>query len=237
MKSQTAGYQRWSQLLFLHWRIDPDVIQEQLPSGLSVETFDDSAWLALVPFSMERVRPWWSPPVPGISWFLETNVRTYVKHVSGQTGVWFFSLDANSRLAVAVARKFWHLNYQSSDMHLHADADMRRYGGKRIGHAKTSYAIVAQLDSQSDPTRAADGTLEHFLLERYHLIAQRPDLRFVCGQVHHEPYRCRPLSHLTVRQTMAAAAGIQLPEDQPPDHMTWCPGVDVRISPLKVLPG
>ncbi|MFZ9792062.1 MAG: DUF2071 domain-containing protein, partial [Gemmataceae bacterium] len=70
----TAGYQRWSDLTFLHWRVPVDAIQVHLPRGLAVETFDGSAWIGLVPFSMERVRPWWSPPVPGISWFLETNI-------------------------------------------------------------------------------------------------------------------------------------------------------------------
>jgi len=101
-----AGYQSWSDLTFLHWRIEPESIQKLLPPGLTVETFDHSAWVGIVPFSMEKVRPWWAPAVPGISWFLETNVRTYVRHTNGDTGVWFFSLDANSRLAVRVARTF-----------------------------------------------------------------------------------------------------------------------------------
>ena len=91
-----SGYQNWRHLVFLHWRVNPQQLQTHLPPGLTIETFDGSAWLALVPFAMENVRPWWSPSVPGISWFLETNLRTYVRHESGLSAVWFFSLDARA---------------------------------------------------------------------------------------------------------------------------------------------
>ena len=76
---KVVGYQVWRHLLFVHWRVDATRMQALLPDGLTIETFDGTAWLAVVPFSMERVRPWWSPPVPGISWFLETNLATGVR--------------------------------------------------------------------------------------------------------------------------------------------------------------
>ena len=41
---------RWDRLTFLHWRYDADVVQRLLPAGLTVETFDGSAWVGLVPF-------------------------------------------------------------------------------------------------------------------------------------------------------------------------------------------
>ncbi|MFM7919854.1 MAG: DUF2071 domain-containing protein, partial [Planctomycetaceae bacterium] len=66
-RQKTAGYQRWSCLSFLHWRVPSEVLQRQLPEGLLIDTFDGWGWLGLVPFSMEAVRPWWSPPVPGVS--------------------------------------------------------------------------------------------------------------------------------------------------------------------------
>src|SRR4028118_716880 len=75
--------QRWEKLLFLHWAVEPQIVQAQLPSGLTVDTFDGQAYIGLVPFTMRGVRPVWSPSVPGISDFHECNVRTYV-HVSGQ---------------------------------------------------------------------------------------------------------------------------------------------------------
>jgi uncharacterized protein len=98
---RAIGFQRWRDLLFMHWRVPAEQLQSVIPAPLQLETFDGSAWIGLVPFAMRDVRPWWSPAVAGISNFLETNVRTYVVHPETGPGVWFFSLDATSRLAVA----------------------------------------------------------------------------------------------------------------------------------------
>ncbi len=227
-----VGYQSWRSLLFAHWRIDPAKMQALLPRGLTVDTFDGSAWLAVVPFSMERVRPWWSPPVPGISWFLETNVRTYVKHESGQTGVWFFSLDANHRLAVEVARRFWHLNYVFSAMQMSTQNGELAFRGQRPNEEYGSYDIKAEVDPDSQLKVAEQGTLEYFLLERYHLFAQRPNGSFFCGQVHHEPYEFQSLLSANISQTLTAAAGLPISSETKPDHLAFSPGVDVKVSPL-----
>ena len=109
-------YQSWKELLFLHWRIDPAVIQATLPPGLTVDTFEGDAYLGIVPFCMCNIRPRFLPVVPGISNFLEMNVRTYVHDEEGRPGVWFYSLDANQKLAVRVARKFFNLPYFDAKM-------------------------------------------------------------------------------------------------------------------------
>ncbi len=228
-----VGYQRWRQLLFVHWRVDPSLLQPLVPEGLTVETFDGDAWIGVVPFSMERVRPWWFPAVPGVSWFLETNVRTYVRHDSGLTGVWFFSLDANQRLAVQVARRFWHLNYQFADLSLTVSKERAEYFGQRPAQA-ASYQMAADLDPAAPFTEAEHGTLEHFLLERYHLFAQAPSGTFLRGQVHHPPYRFQMAKLKSMSQSLTNASGCALQHD--PAHVAFSPGVDVRVSPLLTVP-
>lgn len=99
--------QRWEKLLFLHWAWDAAEVQRTLPLGLTVDTFEGRAWLGVVPFFMRDVRPAWVPSVPGISNFLELNVRTYVFDGRGRPGIWFYSLDCNQRLAVRAARTFF----------------------------------------------------------------------------------------------------------------------------------
>lgn len=234
---EIAGYQTWSDLLFLHWRIPAGHLQALLPTGLTIETFDGSAWLAVVPFSMERVRPWWSPPIPGISWFLETNVRTYVRHSNGQSGVWFFSLDANHRLAVAVARKFWHLNYQFATMDLRRDAAQITYSSKRPELPHGQVDAVIEVDISESPVLAVDGSLEYFLLERHHLFAQRPNGQFLCGQVHHAPYTCQSVELKRLSQTLTDAAGASVFDRQQPDHAIFSPGVNVQVSALQLIDG
>ena len=109
-------YQRWDDLLFLHWNYDPSAIQNTLPRGLTVDTFEGKAYVGIVPFFMRDVRPSLFPRLPGISDFLELNVRTYVFDEHGTPGVWFYSLDANQWLAVRAARRFFLLPYLDCKM-------------------------------------------------------------------------------------------------------------------------
>ncbi|MCA9062678.1 MAG: DUF2071 domain-containing protein [Planctomycetaceae bacterium] len=234
-----CGFQRWSDLTFLHWKLDPDQIQTLLPPELTVQTWDGSAWMGVVLFSMERVRPWWSPPVPGISWFLETNVRTYVQHQNGETGVWFFSLDANARVAVTVGRTLWNLNYRLSKMSMNlreeAGNQILHYTGSRFRSPLAEYDITATV-SQNEPEKTAVvGTLEYFLAERYRLFAQDHRGELFAGLVDHTPYpvRSAQVRHCTQTLTTSPFQGSECDNPGLPSHAMFCHGVDVRIGCLK----
>ena len=131
-----VGYQQWRRLAFLHWPVDPVAVQDKLPAGLEVDTYDGRAWVGLVPFLMTGVRPRWFPPVPGVSTFCETNVRTYVTRTNGdgvrEPGVYFFSLDAAAWVATLVARGVWRLPYYRAKMSLEADGDRTVYTSSRL---------------------------------------------------------------------------------------------------------
>ena len=71
--------------------------------------------LGVTPFVMSNVRGRFTIPLPGLSTFPELNVRTYVS-VGGKPGVWFFSLDAESTLAVKVASWGFGLPYHRASM-------------------------------------------------------------------------------------------------------------------------
>lgn len=219
--------QRWERLAFLHWRWDPDVIQRTLPPGLTVDTFQDSAWLAIVPFFMRGIRPRFCPAVPGISDFLELNVRTYVRDAQGRHGVWFYSLDCDQSLAVWTARTFFHLPYQHARMSATVSGPRVDYHCQRL-HEPAKSRFTWSLDQQT--RHAEPGTLEFFLAERYLLLSQTPrGLR--CGQVHHKPY---PLADVTLESwdvNPLLQAGFDDPK-RPPDHLIGSPGVDVLIYAL-----
>src|SRR2546430_17418445 len=107
--------QTWEDLVFLHWPMDPDDLRARLPRGLSLDTYRGDAWVSITPFVVTGLRPRGSPAVPGLSSFAETNVRTYVTR-DGKPGVWFFSLDASSRLAVTAAQALDHLPYHRAEV-------------------------------------------------------------------------------------------------------------------------
>jgi uncharacterized protein YqjF (DUF2071 family) len=235
-----VGYQNWRNLSFIHWRVAAEHLQSLVPPSLSIQQFDGSAWLGIVPFAMERVRPWWSPAVSGVSWFLETNVRTYVVDPHGVTGVWFFSLDANNRAAVYLARSFWHLPYKYGDLVLQASSCEQSsglqqsicYTGDRRDAPVAEYRIETSVVNSEKPTLAEPGSLDHFLLERYVLFAQRRNGDILTAQVHHSPYPMLPVARCNITQSLTTAMGCSIPKLSVPDHVAFSPGVDVSVSPL-----
>jgi uncharacterized protein YqjF (DUF2071 family) len=155
----------WHDLLFLHWPVDPARLAAQLPPGLELETFAGSAWLGVVPFRMVRTRWRWLPPLPTASTFAELNLRTYVRG-AGRRGVWFFSLDAASRLAVEGARFGFGLPYFRAHMHCRRDGDAVEYASERVDRRGPLARFAASWRAVGPHATAAPGTLEHFLSER-----------------------------------------------------------------------
>lgn len=233
-----AGYQRWRDVLFVHWPVPVEALRPLVPEDLSLDTFNGTAWVGLVPFHMTGVRPAWSPPAPGVSTFHETNVRTYV-HLDGrEPGVWFFSLDAASSLAVRIARFWWYLPYFRSRMRVQRIGSRIAYEGRRLWPrpAGAGYRIEAEVGEPLGTARP-QGTLsdaaglEFFLIERYLLYARARDGSLWRGQVHHPPYPLRAARLRYFEETMRAAAGIAPPGD--PAHVLFSEGVDVEIFRLR----
>lgn len=225
--------QRWSGLLFLHWPVDEAVIAGRLPDGLHVDTFEGQAWLGVVPFFMERVRPVGLPPLPWLSWFMELNVRTYVYDDQGNPGVWFFSLDCNQPLAVEIARRSFHLPYQHARM-------TSRVTGSHIQyqiHGKTPETANAMFDYHRPATTApaAPGSLEWFLVERYLLFSTNRAGGLFSGQVHHKPYQIAPAHCDRWSAGSLRLNGFSMPET-PPVSMLAATAVDVKVYPLTRIP-
>ena len=226
-------WQRWSDLLFLHWTLAPEVIQRTLPAGLRVDTYQDQAWVGIVPFFMERVRPAGLPAVPWLSDFLELNVRTYVRDRAGRPGVWFYSLDCNRWPAVEIARRGFHLPYQ------HAIMSARRPAGGAVSYqcqrkpAASHLPASFQYQAKGPVFQAAAGTLECFLAERYRLYSWHPHRQqLYSGEVWHEPY---PLQAAEVPEWSALPAlwNGDFPLDGPPVTQHYAKGVEVGIFPLR----
>jgi uncharacterized protein YqjF (DUF2071 family) len=235
-----AGYHRWHNLLFAHWRVDPAAVADLLPAGLTLDTFDGSAWVGLIPFRITGLRPWWSPPLPGLSSFNEINVRTYVHYRGRDPGVWFFSLDANSALAVNGARWLWKLNYYRARMKVERVGATMHYQANRRNRPEFAASITARIGGllgenefgRPLPAGAAlPGTLEHFLIERYILYSQMGASSLRKASVHHFPYRLRQVDLLSCDQTLTAAAGIPL--NEPPCHVLYSKLARVEVFPLQ----
>jgi uncharacterized protein YqjF (DUF2071 family) len=219
-------FQRWMHLLFLHWPIPPHLVQMTLPEGLLVDTFDGDAWLGIVPFFMRGVRPAGFISVPGISNFLELNLRTYVRDAWGRPGIWFYSLDANQMLAVCLARAAFALPYEFADMRAMVSDGEIDYRSRRLGSESSlhyRYRPSAKLGE------ATFGSLGFFLIERYRLFARRGNKLFT-GRVHHSPYQLHKVAVVEADPGLFAMNGFETPA-QRPAHMVYSERVDVSIYP------
>ena len=173
--------QRWDDLLFLHWEYAADAIQARLPAGLTVDTFEGKAYLGVVGFRMNAVRPAFLPALPWLSYFNELNVRTYVRDAAGEPGVWFFSLDCDRAPAVTIARALFGLPYEHATMSFGPGLaqSCRRSGATETACFAWSVA--------STPQATSPGSLEFHLAERYSFFSVKSG-RLTRGQVHHAPY-------------------------------------------------
>jgi hypothetical protein len=215
--------QSWVDLAFLHWRVDADVLAPRVGPSVELETFDGAAWLGVTPFLLRDFRLRGIPPLPWLSTFPELNVRTYVTH-DGKPGIWFFSLDAASTLAVEGAKMLYKLPYHRAQMRYERIGDHVHFESGRAGAA-----FSGRYRGDGDLFHAEPGSLEWFLTERYCLYTEDGG-RAYRAEIHHPPWDLQPGEAQVDLNTMAPAV---LPDEEP--HVLFSPRQDVVVWSLEEL--
>jgi uncharacterized protein YqjF (DUF2071 family) len=220
--------QTWHDLLFAHWPMDPELLRSGIPGEFEIDLFDAKAWIGIVPFHMTNVAPRGVPALPWISEFPELNVRTYVR-VADRPGIYFFSLDAGSMLAVQAARTLLNLPYYSASMAVGERAGAINYESRRDSEDEPAY-FNARYGPTGSRFLAAEGSVEYFLTERYCLYNLDQRGRPYRLDIHHPPWPLQPARAEIALNTMADAAGIPLPQQEPllhfvkrQDMIAWTP--------------
>lgn len=228
---------RWCDLAFLHWPIRPEAVRDLVPRGLEIDTYDGHAWIGVVPFRMEGVRLRGVPPLPTTHAFPEINVRTYVR-AGGRAGVWFFSLDATSRLAVRGARVLYNLPYFDADIVVGdvrprssgeaaaLNAHWVQYESHRVHRGAPQAQFVAHYGPVGQAYEAVPETLDHFLVERYCMFMHDERRGLGCLDIDHPPWPLQPGAADISINTMTRSAGIELPSAPPIVH--FARALDVR---------
>lgn len=220
--------QRWTDVVFLHWRVEPAAVQRQLPPGVEVDTFDGSAWVALVPFSMEGLGFPGLAPLPLVGAFPEVNVRTYVR-AGGRSGVWFCSLDIDRRLPVAVARSVYRIPYCFGDVvHGRDDRTLTTSVERRWPSSPATTPARSRVVVESGVASDPDDPLDRFLTARWGLVARTRAGSLRWAGVDHPAWPLHHASVVELDDTLVRAAGIDV--SGPPDHVRWSPGVPVKIG-------
>jgi uncharacterized protein len=214
--------QTWTELLFAHWPVSPALLRPLIPPDLELDVFAGEAWVGVIPFCIPRLAPRGAPRRLGLA-FPELNVRTYVT-AGGKPGIWFFSLDAESRGAVEAARRAYRLPYFHARMSCARDGDWRVYDSARVGAAGTVFA--GRYGPVGDRFTPEPSSLEHFLTERYCLYTEDRG-RVKRAEIHHRPW---PLRTAEAEMELNTMAPLELADDEPLLHFSA--RQDVVIWPL-----
>ncbi|WP_460620584.1 YqjF family protein [Hymenobacter tenuis] len=229
--------QRWSNLLFAHWAVAPELLRPYLPERLELDLYEGQAWLGVVPFTMSHIRPLGLPAVPGLSALHELNVRTYAR-LDGVPGVWFLSLDATQPLGVWAARTLFHLPYLHTRMSLDRAGDTLRATAERTYRGAAPATFAATWTLGAPLPQAKRGSLAYFLTERYHLYTAGPEVRpgshgssLWRGHLLHEPWPLREATVSEWHSTLIESHGLPTPVGPPLLHAA--DSLDVWVRELR----
>ena len=222
-------YQSWRKLLFMHWKLPPELLRPHIPNRLQIDTFDGQAWIAVTPFIVRNLRPVFLPPFPWLSDFNEVNVRTYV-HYDGVPGVWFFSLDADSVLAVAGASTAYRLPYRHARIRFREEKDQIFYSSRRIAYPVPPADLELSWRKGEMLGEAEPDSLEFYLVERYCLYAVDGS-EVYRARIHHPPWKLQRAELVSLRSTMLERQGLPQPAGEPLLHYSEIQ--DTAIWPLQ----
>jgi hypothetical protein len=245
----------WRDALFVHWPVQPEIVDARLPAGLEARTHDGSAWLGVIAFLMADIRPRGVPRALGLT-FGEVNLRTYVVGPDGGKGIYFYNLDANDPLGVPVARWFYQLPYYRATMNIERCGELPESGragtdavrtvkfvSHRIHRGVADAYIDATYGPLGEPFRPDEGTLPNFLVENYRFYLAGSDVgggaeagsnrELFYGDVRHPPWDLYE-ADLDLRSTnLLEANGFERPDAAP--LAQYSPGVPVEADRIRKL--
>jgi uncharacterized protein len=236
--------QRWEHLLFYHWPVDSALVASKLPTGMELDLWHDDdgpdrsdpkAWLAIVPFLLHYM-PRGLHYLPIWVGFNELNLRTYVRY-KGTPGVYFFTLEADELLSIAVARTAFHLTYQYSQFQVTTTDDKVAFSAQRnrVWNQATGQHNQPHLNVEYGPMPGSSvidnpSPLERFLTERYCFFSADAKGRIHQGNIHHSPWPLQPAWCTETVNTVPQAFGFEGPTCPPLLH--YCRSLDVAAWPV-----
>ena len=210
----------WRDLLMLNYEIDPALLQPFVPRGTELDSFEGNTYVSLVGLRFARTKLFGSISVPFHSDFDEINLRIYVRRRETdeiRRGVMFIREIVSLPAVTLAARLAYAENYVT--MPLRHSINLTRLGGSVEYTWKSKqqrFRIQAQTDG--NPSRAADGSLEQFISEHYWGYSRRRDGSSLEYHVQHEPWRIWRASNAAFEGDGAALYGSELGSvlSQPP---------------------
>jgi uncharacterized protein len=217
-----AMTQRWNDLLFAHWPITTAAMEALLPDWLETDSYQGSAWLGAVPFWLDRIRIRGVPGISGVRRIPDLNLRTYVRdRITGTPGVYCFSVDSSSLLAVAAARMVYHLPYRLAEMRLESKSEREFVFYSRRRFAQPDVIFKARYRGLGPTRKTAEisvGSFEYYFTERPCVFSTNRAGQPIRANLHHVPWPLEEANAEIERNDLATSVGIALPDQAPVLH-------------------
>ena len=235
-------------VLFAHWRVDPEAVDAVLPDDLTVDTFDGSAWVSALalenrsvsagsirlPAALDRLVP-------------QLNFRTYVTR-DGDEGVYFLSLDTGFWAVAGAGTSVFGLPFTRARMRITRQGDRIAFRSRREPSEGPAAVFQARYRPDGERYRAEPGSLAEFCIEQYRYFLPASEasgaaaLRVagpepsgtIVGRIDRDPWELQPVSATIRENTLFEAAGLPAPAGEPVFH--YSPGFEMEVLPEAVRP-
>ena len=222
---RAVASQRWADLAFVHWRVDPGLVAPLLPPGVRPDVFDGSSWVGLIGFELQGASIFGSPSIPYFGTFGEINVRLYAVDSQGRRGVVFASLEASRLAAVIAARAAFSIPYFWAATSVIRRDGLYTYASHRHGKPQERTRLAVRRMG-----RAVTGDpLAEFLTARWALFTERGSTTMYLPNAH-EPWELFEATLESLDDTLVATAGLAGIVGREPDSVLYSPGVTSRFG-------
>jgi len=209
---------------FLHWPVPEAVVEDVVPSWLTPDVADGTAWISVLSTAMRRVDVFGLPVRENVR---AVTVRTYVRSPGGDRGVYVLSMAVDDRLVADAANRLFRVPTST------ATIERTRNGGeiaiRLAGHGESTSAFEVTYEPSGATQTASPDTLPSFLAERYRYFTQGALDTRLCGSVGHEPWKLRTATASVIGSDLLDVFEVQTAETDPLAH--YSDGVEMRIEP------
>ncbi len=201
----------WVRAVFMHYEMSPEVLQPLVP--YSLDTRGGKAYVSLVAFTMQRLRPciggrlteWLSAPTSNHAFL---NVRTYVTH-RGEPGIFFLAEWLPNPLSVFIGSRTFGLPYRYGHhfyRHNHERGELHGTVSAHASDGADQLIYHAQVNSSAAFEPCPAGSLSAWLMERYTAFTERRGVQRLF-RVWHEPWAQTPIDVRVEEAGLLATTG------------------------------
>ena len=226
-KTNPLLLQKWENLSFMHWSVDKKIISKYIPNGLTLDLYDNGAYIGLIPFMMKNVRPKWGFSVPFISNFPEFNIRTYVKKGRNR-GVFFLTLDAQSIITRIYASIFFQLPYRYSRGFVKKKNGSFLWSSSRL---YKGFELEGSCKGYGEFEYAKKDSLEEFFFERYYLYISSNN-QIKRGRIRHHKWKIKKAKPRITKNAFLDSYALGIKQILNPEFCHISDGVEVEAWPL-----